>query len=172
MNLTQHLTYRHVDQNLHKVWLDDENYRATFPLYNLAGQLMGYQRYFPHGDKKLNNDAKNGKYHTWCPREQGYWGMESFHLTRTLFITEGIFDAARLTECGVSAIAMLSNNPVYLRNWLWTLSQTRPIVAVCDQDAAGVKLAKYGTESYTMQSGKDLGECSEDELEFILEKFV
>jgi hypothetical protein len=36
--------------------------------------------------------------------------MESWRWTNTLFITEGIFDAARLTERGASAIAMASND--------------------------------------------------------------
>lgn len=158
--------------HLHKVWIDDENCRATFPCYNLHGKMIGFQQYFPEGSKSRDNDPRNGKYFTYFTAHSGVWGMESFHLSNTLFITEGVFDAARLTSQGVSAIATISNNPRHLQSWLWLTSVTRPVIAVCDQDTAGRLLAKYGTESYTVQSGKDLGECSDEELDFILNKFL
>jgi 5S rRNA maturation endonuclease (ribonuclease M5) len=127
---------------------------------------VGYQQYRPSGDKKMFNNPKEGRYFTFRKdRVVGVWGLESWNFTNTLFITEGIFDAARLTALGVSAVATLSNDldPPTAR-WMWAVRKFRRVVAVCDNDAAGRKLAKYGTVAHTMSEGKDLGDASQEEV--------
>jgi len=52
MNIKTHLKHRHLDLELHRPILDEELNIATFLLYNLSGQLVGYQQYNPLGDKK------------------------------------------------------------------------------------------------------------------------
>jgi len=170
--LREHLLNRHLDLELHRPMMDEDEGVATFYLYNLSGQLVGYQKYRPAGEKKPSNNPKLGKYYTYRKQPTlAVWGVESLHLTpHVVFLTEGLFDAARLTSRGVSALAVLSNNPSPdLRNWLTCLN--RKVVAVCDNDAAGRKLAKFGDVAvYTDK--KDLGDSSEEYVTNLLKEFV
>lgn len=172
MNLTEHLKSRHLDLQLHRPMLDEVEGLATFYLYNLSGQLVGYQQYRPTGEKKPNNNPKLGKYFTYKKQPTlAVWGVESLHLTpNVVFVTEGVFDAARLTELGVSALAVLSNNPsADLRNWLTCLN--RLVVVVADNDAAGKRLAKFGDVAvYTDE--KDLGDSSEEFVKNLVKTYV
>jgi hypothetical protein len=112
MNLVQHLKDRHLDLDLHRPVVNDTEGVATFYLYNLSGQLVGYQQYRPLGEKKPQNNPKEGKYFTYRKLPTlGVWGVESLHLTpNVVFLCEGVFDACRMTEVGCSALAVLSNN--------------------------------------------------------------
>lgn len=172
MNLTQHLRSRHLDLELHQPVLDDTEGVATFYLWNLSGQLVGYQQYRPEGEKKPQNNPKQGKYFTYRKQPTlAVWGVESLHLTPdVVFLTEGVFDACRLTEKGVSALAVLSNNTGKdLSNWLSMLN--RKVVAVCDNDDAGRKLAKFGDVSVFCED-HDLGDSSDDFVNSLLMRFV
>lgn len=171
-NLTDHLRRRHLDLALHRPALDDVERVATFYLWNLSGQLVGYQQYRPEGEKKPQNNPKQGKYFTYRKQPTlAVWGVESLHLTpHVLFLTEGVFDAARLTERGVSAVAALSNNPTAdFRNWLTCLDRT--VVAVCDNDDAGRRLAKFGTVAVYTED-HDLGDSSNEYVTQLMERFV
>ncbi len=166
--LYQHLVSRNLNFNLHRVWLDEAKQVATFPLYNLAGTLLGYQQYRPEGSKAVNNDPREGKYFTRKPNnpEPSYWGVESWKLSNTLFLVEGLFDAARLTSLGYSALAVFTNNPgSNFMGFVSLVQKMRPVVVVCDNDSAGIKLAKYGHTYTTLSSGKDVSEA--DELEVL-----
>jgi hypothetical protein len=174
MNLKQHLIERHLNLELHRPILDKELNIATFLLYNLSGQLVGYQQYNPSGDKKIFNSKLEGKYYTYRNKNQptvAIWGLESYYVsTGPIFLTEGIFDACRMTNVGQSAFATLANNPPKdYRNWLMMLN--RPIVVVCDNDAAGRKLAKFGDYVEVVPEGKDLGESSDDYVQYLLTKY-
>ncbi len=169
--LTEHLKSRHLDLALHRPVLDEEGRVATFYLWNLSGQLVGYQQYRPEGEKKPRNNPKEGKYFTHRTQPTvAVWGVESLHLTpNVVFLTEGVFDAARLTELGYSALAALSNNPSQdLRNWLTFLN--RKVVAVCDNDAAGKRLAKFGDVAVFTED-HDLGDSSDEYVTRLLEQF-
>lgn len=153
--------------------LDEAEVVATFYLYNLSGQIVGYQQYRPLGEKKPNNNPKEGKYFTYHKSPTvAVWGVESLHLTpHVVFLTEGVFDAARLTERGFSAIAALTCHPQKdLRNWLSCLN--RKVVVVCDGDKAGGLLAKFGDTSFCLLDGKDLGEASDETVENLLKFFA
>lgn len=156
--MLDHLHNRHMDTNLHTVWVDETDRVATFPLWTVDGLLSGYQAYRPEADKNYKND-KYGKYYTFRgykhnrgPNEnKGFvkrvsvWGMESWYLSNTLFVTEGIFDAARITALGFSAVAVIGNDPdSSTRNWFKLVRQMRPVVAVCDPGSAGFKLHSVG----------------------------
>lgn len=170
-SITQHLLDRHVDLDLHKPVIDSDTYSATFYLYNLSGQLVGFQRYNPLFNKTRRNDEEYGKYFTHRDKTtHAVWGLESLHLSpNVLFVTEGIFDACRLTELGYSAVATLTNNPPW-DLWNWFSFLNRKIVVVCDDDAAGRKLAKFG-HYHTSLNGHDLGDASHEEVLDIIEKF-
>jgi DNA primase len=155
----EHLKDRHLDVDLHHPMIDEDERVAVFYLYDLTGRTIGYHQYRPEGKKKLPNDPKNGKYFTF---RKGYlpWGVESLSLTpHVVFLTEGIFDACRLTERGFSAIAALTNDPQQdFKNWLTLLN--RKVVAVCDNDEAGRRLAKFGDVAVYPED-KDLGEADD-----------
>jgi hypothetical protein len=173
-SVLQHVQDRHVNTDLHSVWVDELYRVASFPLWNVSGQMVGYQSYRPEATKVRKNDLK-GKYYTYrgeklVPKRSqtvAVWGMESWRLSNTLFAFEGIFDAARVTELGFSAVALLSNDPdTSVKNWLACVRQTRPVVTVCDPGRAGAKLAKVGTYSHTVDlpglPDGDLGDADED----------
>jgi len=167
--IAEHLKGRHVDLNLHRPMIDEVERVATFYLYDLTGRAVGYHQYRPEGEKKLPNDFKSGKYFTW---RKGYapWGVESLSLTPyVVFLTEGIFDAARLTERGYSALATLSNDPQSdFKNWLRFLG--RRVVAVCDNDNAGRRLAKFGDVALFTED-KDLGDSSDEYVDWLLKEY-
>lgn len=167
-DLLQHLKDRHLDVQLHRPVLDYENDLATFYLWNLSGALVGYQMYRRFGSKKPQNNLKEGKYYTYRKQPTlALFGVESLHLTpHVVFLTEGLFDAARVTEKGFSALAVLSNDAgTDLKNFLTCLN--RKVVAVCDADTAGKKLAKFGNCS-VFTPEKDLGDSSDDFVENLL----
>lgn len=171
--LKEHLKSRHLDLDLHRPAIDEAEGVATFYMWNLSGQLVGYQQYRPAGDKKPNNNPRLGKYFTFRQAPTvGVWGVESLHFTpHVVFVCEGLFDAARLTSRGVSAVAVFTNNPGKdVMNWLKMLG--RKVVVVCDGDQAGAKLAKYGDVSLCLLGGKDLGEADEETVTFVLQNFV
>lgn len=173
MNILQHLKDRHLDVDLHAPVVDSDNGVATFYLWNPSGQIVGYQQYRPLAGKDRKNDPKEGRYFTIRNHSTlAVWGVESLHLTpNVLFVTEGIFDAARLTKKGVSAIAVLSNNPTAdLKNWLVCLNKT--VVVVADNDTAGQKLVKFGDYHTYTKSDKDLGDCSDSEVDDIISAFI
>lgn len=169
--ILEHLKGRHIDLDLHRPWIDEDERVATFYLYNQSGCIIGYQQYRPDADKMKNNHPKEARYFTYRKQPTlAVWGLESLHLTpHIVFLTEGIFDAARLTERGYSALAALTNNPTKdLRNWLSMLN--RKVVAVCDNDAAGRRLAKFGDVAVFTED-KDLGEADDEFVTRLLETY-
>ncbi len=168
--LREHLIQRHLDLNLHHAWIDEENGVASFPMFGATGVYAGYLQYRPSGEKKLKNDKKDGMY--FCFRSQahcGFWGWESLHLSPTIAITEGIFDAARLSSAGISALAICANpmSPS-MRELLYILGGGRRIVSGCDGDKAGQRLAKVLPDSFICSPGEDIASIQEDEFEKFL----
>jgi hypothetical protein len=60
----EHLKDRHLNVELHRPFVDEVERVATFLLWNLSGQCVGYQQYRPEGEKKPRNNPKQGKYYT------------------------------------------------------------------------------------------------------------
>jgi hypothetical protein len=68
-------------------------------------------------------------------------------------------------------LASLTNNPTKdLRNWLQMLN--RRVVAICDADVSGNKLAKFGTTYEVVQGAKDLGDATDEYVEYLINKYV
>jgi len=161
----EHLLSRHFDVNMYKtVFVDTVNNILTVPLWNLSGQLVGYQKYNPNGDKN-GNDVLNAKYFTYISKGQiGVWGLETLHLnSRIVVICEGIFDACRVHNFRLPALAVLSNNPSHLRNFLSILG--KKTISICDGDKAGEMLSKYSSVNIQLSDGKDLGDLTDTEIE-------
>lgn len=169
-SLIAHLRDRHLDTSVHTVWLGHNV--ITFPIWNISGQLVGYQQYNPTASKLAKNNPREGRYFTRLPSGVvGVWGLESWSFSKTIFICEGIFDAAKITWLGYSAIAVLSYkvNPT-TTSWLNILMQSRDTVAVCDNDASGIKLAKYGNRSVVVNPYHDLGDSPLEYVEQLCSK--
>lgn len=168
MNLLDHLHQRHCDLVLHNPVVDQDEGVVTFYLWNLSGQMVGYQQYRPSAGKEKKNSPKEGRYFTMRKSPTvAVFGVESLNLLPdVVFVTEGVFDACRLSSRGYPAVAVLSNDPskdVY--NWLHSLGRT--VVVVHDNDKAGLRLAKFGDFAVTTGE-KDLGDSTEDEVTNLL----
>ena len=174
MTVLENLQQRHLNTQLHTTWVDEAECVATFPLWNLSGQMVGFQQYRPAATKKKDNHPRDSRYFTWRKdKVVGVWGLESWNLSTTLFITEGVFDAARLTHSGVSAIATLANDADdSTARLLWIIRQHRKTVAVCDNDAAGHRLAKLASVSHVMKEGKDMGDASDQYVAEFLREYL
>lgn len=174
MTLLQHLHSRYMDTTLHKVWINEEECIATFPVWNLSGQLVGYQQYRPDKTKEPNNNPLEGRYFTRIKDQRvGVWGLESWKLSNTLFVTEGIFDACRLTNCGYSAVCVFGNSvPSSTMRWFETIRRSRPVVAVCDSDTAGRRLNRLSNTYCAVEGYKDLGEASEEYVKKLVKEYA
>lgn len=171
MNIREHLLSRKVNFEIHSPILDEENEIATFLLYNLSGQIVGYQQYNPNGEKKVFNCKAKSKYYTYRKSPTvALFGIETLALsTGPVFLTEGLFDAARISYYGKSVLATLCNHPPKdYQNFLQCLH--RPIVVICDNDNAGYKLSKYG-DYVEIPNEKDLGDESEEYVLSLIEKY-
>lgn len=178
-----HLKSRGIDTNKTRVIIDDETGDTFFFLYNLTGQMVGYQKYNPaypkRGQKNLG-DTKITKYFNWVGDEQGgkggkkiaVWGLESYNVnSKYLFITEGIFDIARVHEAGYQGIAVLCNKPNrQLGLWLKTLPQIK--IVIYDNDIPGRKLRKFGDYAFTVEDVKDLNDLSPEDAKIFLDNII
>lgn len=174
-DIESHLRDRGLDPKKTQVIIDKENNIATFLLYNLSGQIVGYQRYNPNGDKKDHTNSLAAKYFTWVTKESektaklAVWGTENIDPNDpNLFVTEGIFDAVKLKNAGHPVIAVLGNNPKILKTWLPLLN--KQTIAVIDNDDAGRALASLTDKHFTTPAPfKDLGEMSQEQVNKFLE---
>ena len=165
-DIIEHLKSRGMDPNKFHVLFDGDMTRATFLLYNLSGQIVGYQRYNPLGTKKRNNDLDN-RYYCYFPRATvAVWGLEYVNPNdRYLFVTEGIFDAVKIINAGYSAIAALTNDPRPIHQWLKTLNKHIVCIIDNDENASGSKLKKYGDDFHVVPDPyRDLGDMPQDEV--------
>lgn len=168
--LHAHLLSRSLEPSRYprSVFLDEEQRIATFYLWNLSEQLVGYQQYRPEGDKEQCNDREVGKYYTYQKDSLAVWGLETLeYRSDILIIAEGVFDVVKFHQLGYPAVAVLQNNPKRLRSWLYALP--RFIVAACDNDPAGRKLGNSAQYSIYPPGGKDFGDVSLGETKEILD---
>lgn len=170
MNLREHLLSRFCDPDKYAVQLDEENGVATFFLYNLSGQITGYQQYRPNAPKTQSNDEAKGKYYTFVSdtKKPAMFGVDinfdkGYDFT---IITEGLFDAVRFHQLGLRAVATLTNDPKPLKNQLRLLPGMK--IAVCDGGAAGAKLAKYADKAVFLPEGRDPGSLTTFEMQAVL----
>lgn len=177
--IQDHLKERGIDPEKTRVIIDNDD--TYFFLYNLSGQMVGYQKYNPHyvktGQSNLS-DPRMAKYFTWVSDEDKFkkiavWGLESVNLMKDnfLFITEGIFDCARVHEAGYPGIAVLCNDPSdSLKGWLKTLPQKK--IVIYDNDKAGQKLIKAGDYAFSVSVGKDLNDLSPEDAKSFLDECI
>lgn len=168
--LKSHLMNRHFDVRLYPgCSVSEEDRTVTVFLRDFSGAITGYLTYRPDSDKRKRNDEK-GRYYVYATKgKAAIFGMETTDFgSPFIVLTEGIFDACRFHNYGVTAYALLSNNPKPLRNQLSLL--TRPKFAVCDGGSAGRSLGKYGTPVY-LDGERDPGDLSENEIREMIDGF-
>lgn len=145
---------------------------VSFRLYTVSGLPIGAMQYRPFADKNGNND-EYGRYHTHITRGNiGIWGVESLHYRDDVcFVTEGIFDAVRIHNLNLPCLAVFTNDPKPVRSQLWLLR--RKIVVVCDNDFAGLRLAKYGDSVIIPpRTGLDLGDMTDSEVKSMFWEWI
>jgi hypothetical protein len=100
-------------------------------------KLIGYQRYDWRADKKRDNGPK-GRYFTWVsePYKKCYaYGYDNLFGHGPLFVTEGIWDAIRVTANWFDCLALLTATPTkQTKQWLRFVASGRPIIAIADSD--------------------------------------
>lgn len=172
--LHQHLLSRGCDPSNYHVHVDEEGRVASFFLFTLAGQLAGYQTYRPEGVKNTSEGRKLGltpkdlKYFTYQTGNTAtVFGLENFDFRRrTIYVTEGLFDAVKLHSLDLNAVAVLCNNPKPLRSFFNALGMR--VVGVLDNDPAGLQLAKVCDDYFVCPPGKDPGDMTTDELKELI----
>jgi hypothetical protein len=174
-NIYSKLERRQMDLNIHRALIDEELNIASFLLYNLSGQIVGYQQYNPNGNKQIFNSKLEGKYYTYRNKTVptvAIFGMETYDFTSdNLFIVEGMFDAARLTSKKVSCVAVLCNNPPADYRNLFSCFPKRTVV-VCDNNKPGLMLAPFGdTYEVVPDEYGDLGDCPDSYVDYLVERY-
>lgn len=166
----QELLRRHVNPEAVKVWIDYENNLATFPLYGVSGRLLGYQRYNPNSTDKKQNALDGGRYFTYQTGEKlsgewVVWGLDQLSDDRTtLYLTEGIFEAARLLSTKHNAVAILGScPPLKTITQLYGLGFKR-LVWCGDNDKAGRTSGIIKMVDSVLHFDVDLDEVEENEL--------
>lgn len=182
--IAAHLKRRHCDISRYPVVIDEDDRCATFMLYNLSGQLTGYQTYRPDHDKEKHNDPRDGRYYTFRMKTShdngrkdttaiAVFGIETlYYRPDVVFIVEGIFDAVRLHNVSLPAIATLSNDPKHLTGWLESAFSGRTKVVIPDNDTGGQRLAKFGDVVINLQPGEDVGSLTDDQIDQLLRDWI
>lgn len=171
-SVLDNLLKRKLNVDLHHPIIDENDGVSTFILYSITGAILGYHTYRPFADKKIDNNPKNSRYFTYKIKHQfPFWGAESYYLNKgPIFLTEGIFDGARLTYRNQTCFSVLCNNPSSdARNFFQMLP--RPVIAICDNNSAGMKLKKFGDYFEVVDKFNDLGDSDEDYVTYLIEKY-
>ena len=164
MKLVKHLEERGMNPKLYSYAKSYSASTITFYLWNLSGQLVGYQQYRPNKvDKRLNN-PKMSRYFTRLKEKDGVFGLELLDFSKkTVYIVEGVFKAGVLHRLGYNAIAVLTNHPKRLRPWFRILrAQGWNLVAIGDNDSAGQKLVNTVKSGFL--SPLDLDEMKDEDI--------
>jgi hypothetical protein len=160
-SLVEHLSERRLTPELYSnVQLDEASKVATFPLWNLSGQMVGFQQYRPEAPKTGLEKRNEQRYFTILSKGFGRtsalscFGVDLLNpSSRVIFLAEGIFDVSPLHQKGANALAVLANNPKPLKGWLRSLGYH--LVSLCEGDKAGLKLASLAHESVFLPDGQD-----------------
>lgn len=161
------------------VMVDKEEDVAYFPLFNLSGKFVGYQRYNPKGSKGTGSykiDDKLKKYYSYITKENpdkkvhylAVYGLHTLDKRNYVFVVEGVFDAVKLIKINEPVIAVLANDPKKLKNFFFVLQ--KKVIAILDDDTAGKKLKKLSHKYYTVSNNKDLGDMDVEDVKIFINK--
>lgn len=134
--------------------VDCENELFTRYLFNLSGQIVGYQKYNHRAEKVAKNHPSLGRYFTYLTDGKiACAGLDNIECSKPLYLVEGIFEQITATEYGLNCIAVLCNSPKHLRNFLacWP----HRVVALCQDDSAGLKLRNLADDFIVLPQDLD-----------------
>jgi hypothetical protein len=180
-SVRQELLNRGLSPDKINVIIAEDSQVATFLLYNMSGQIVGYQTYRP-GRPKVGQglSPEMAKYFTHVAsngRDKmiAVWGVENIRPDDTrLYVAEGIFDAIKVVNAGRSAIAILTRNPKFVRDWFKILNMK--IIGLLDNDDASRSDVKRGLWAYvdevhfTPDPYGDLGDMPQHEVDQLLNR--
>lgn len=171
MKLVQHLKDRGMNPDLYNYSKSYSANAITFYLWNLSGQLVGYQQYRPLKIIKKQNNPKSARYFTYLPSGvDGCFGLELLDYSKKdLYIVEGVFKAAILHRLGFNAVAVLTSSPKRFKSWFKSMRQIFNIIAIGDNDAAGAKLVRIVGRGF--QSPVDLDEMTDEDMLEMLDEY-
>ena len=155
--------------------LSEEEGIVYFLLWNLSGQLVGFQQYRPNAPK-TGNHPKDCRYYTYTTKIGNHsvpaiWGLHNYSLeTKRIFIVEGIFDAVKLISAGECCFALLGNaGSKSIQQWLSLLRVEK--ISILDADESSNGLKKLSDRWFvTPAPYKDLGEMPIEEVNNFLRK--
>lgn len=139
-------------------WVCNESEIITFPLWNLSGQLIGYQAYNWRGDKNLRKgyNPREQKYFTRLPKgSDGVFGLDLIPegYQGPIYLVEGVWEALAGHNHGLKCLAVLGCNPKSMKKWLDTIPND--VIVLAQPDSAGQKLKKFA-KSRSIQLSGDL----------------
>lgn len=180
MSIITHLKERHFHiEKYTTVTVSEELGKAFFMLYGFGGELVGYQCYTPHQPKRANHlEDIERRYYTYLSKEhtevkKTVFGLETIKPeTKIIFIVEGVFDACRLHNLGLCALALLGCDIEHIKEQLFLLGIK--LVPVCEGDEPGKKLEKLATheEVIYLPEGLDLGDMTEESILETFKKYL
>lgn len=170
MKLVKHLEERGMNPKLYSYAKSYSASTVTFYLWNLSGQLVGYQQYRPNKTSKRENNPRQSRYFTKMKEKDGVFGLELLDSNqKTIYIVEGVFKAAVLHRLGYNALAVLTNHPKRLKPWFRILrAQGWNLVAIGDNDPAGQTLVNTVKSGFL--SPADLDEMSDEDILSLLKQ--
>ena len=177
MLLSEHLAQRRLLPELYSnASVDEESGVATFALWSMTGQMVGFQQYRPGAPKSGLEKARDQRYFTFLRKEgEKHTALSAFGVElldrkqRVLFMAEGVFDVSPLHQRGVNALDVLTINPKPLKGWLRSMGYY--LVSLCEGDKAGRKLAGLADESVFLPEETDPAEQSDEWFDNLVSKY-
>lgn len=164
MDVMEHLHSRGYDTAQYRTWLTETV--ATFPLYDFAGLLAGYQQYTPFAPKHMAN-PKEARYFTRA-RRQLLWGTYLPLRSGPIWLTESVFKSAAIHKAGGNSWSLLGSDISHpLMQQLLLLPYT--FICIGDDDIAGAKLSRQFPHGFT---APELDELSTDEVRSLIAGFI
>lgn len=133
------------------IWPNEQEITVTFGLWNLYGPLVGFHEYRLLPDNEDKNNTSAMRYFTVASKTDKYSKLLAFAIDLLDRKQEVLF----LAE-GVDGLETLSSNPAHLASWLRSTGYY--LVALCEGDGAGKKLAGIADEAIYLPKGKDPAE--------------
>jgi hypothetical protein len=176
MTVHEHLLSRGCEPSKYHMFVSEEDRTATFLLWNVSGQLVGYQQYRPDAPKTGKGNRQDLRYWTFIGPEGNFkktavFGLETLSWSdKHFFICEGIFDAIKVHNAGFPCLALLCNDPAPLWNFL--IATGKKIIAIVDNDNAGQKMKKFASDVLQVPPiYKDIGDMKQEDANILLRNF-
>jgi len=155
--------------------VDAEGETITFPLLTIdRAKLIGYQRYQWDAEKIRGNvPGRKQRYYTWMPdayKGMAIYGWDNCFGHGPLFVTEGIFDALKVTNCWHDCVALLTNSPSkQFKQWFRDVTRYRRVIALMDSGESHDRWQQIANKTfYPPNNYDDIGDVPLEEVQEFL----